>query len=248
MAQRVTYGQSEGSNLGLTDEIVQQGGNNLGVDPTYGPINGPELNFQDVLSSPSLEAAKSKKSVSILAKGLASLDAGPFVSVAQTLSGSQNSEKLNWDDVAMHAKGLGAPIVITDPTGSPVAMFSDKGNAYLWAESQSGNAKWFQLDFGETQQFVAIPIEDQNGYRGGGLMQILLGEKGVIQGIAGAAKKQVPGHKDFFTSELPYTLSPKVEIGEDRSWRFIPGQNLIGVTAALPGTLYSLVVIQKQIS
>jgi hypothetical protein len=232
MAQRVTYAQPEVFTLGLNDGMLPPGVMDLSYQP-IGAIISPKLTIQDLISSSSssLDEVYHRKSVSSLAKGLASLDAAPLIGITQTLSGRQSFVKDEWLAGATQAAALGVPIAITDNTGSPVAMLSGLGEAYLLAQPSSGSPEWMQLALGETPRFMTLGGDDQNEIKT---------QADLMGAIAAAAKKPALEYKGFFTTEQPFISLPIGEMVEGGAITLRPGKKFVGVTLPLTGTPFSL--------
>jgi len=130
------YQPTDSSNLGANNEWVPATvGNDSGIPSTHGEGGYPKLTITDLINSLSLDSIIHKKKVTSLAQGLASLDAGGILGVTQTLSGDKIFEQQIFLDVALQAKGIGADIGLVDANGSPVAMFTSEGDAYVRADS-----------------------------------------------------------------------------------------------------------------
>jgi len=235
------YQPTESSNLGAKWDPVTVGndsgipstvGNEFGVDPTNVLYKGSQLTISDLLSYSSLDDAIHKNRVTSLAQGLASFDAESLVSVTKTLSGSKNFEKKDWQNVASQAEGIGATIGFLDATGSPVAMFTKEGKAYLKAGSTREPTLWLGVDLGETEQMMSGGVENQKEIK---VQADLMG------GIASAANVHVLGFNGFFTTKQPFTSSPTLEMKNGGSLSLKPGKKFVGVSADLRGSQLKLV-------
>ena len=205
------------------------------IAPMDGTAQDSEITLRDLLSSSSLEAATIKNYVASLARGLASLHAEPLVAVTQTLSGGKSFDRNDWLALATQAKGLGATLAITDDTGKPLVLFDGMGDAYVWAQDFSGTPNWAGVNFGEAQQFMSLGKED---------MSAVEAKANLMQGIAVAAVKPVPGFSGFLTPAQTYTSKIKLVMNVDGSMSFKLGEKLIGVKTALPETQFGLVIGQ----
>jgi len=235
------YQPTESSNLGAKWEPVTVGndsgipstvGNEFGVDQTNGADQGPKLTISDLLSNSSLDEAIHKNRVTRLAQGLASLDAGSFVGVTQTLMGNKSFEQDDWLTGATQAKALGAQLAIIDETDRSLVMFSDDGDAYIFGQPSSGSSQWFKVGLGKIQQIVPVGVENQKEIKV---------QADLMEGIASAANVSVEGFKGFATTADPYISLPTVGMMGDGSMSFTPGKKFVGVSAALPGFNFKLV-------
>jgi len=207
-------------------------GNDFGVDQTNGFNKGSQLTISDLLSNSSLDEAIHKNRVTRLAQGLASLDAGSFVGVTQTLMGIKSFEQDDWLTGATQAKALGAQLAIIDETDRSLVMFGDDGDAYIFGQPSSGSSQWFKVGLGKIQQIVLVGVENQKEIKA---------QAALMEGIASAADKHVPGFNGFFTTKQPFTSLPTVGMMGDGSMSFTPGKKFVGVSASLPGFNFKLV-------
>ena len=225
------FGANSETNVGIRPPVI----NNFVIAPMYGTAQDSEITLHDLINSNGLEAATIKNYVASLAQGLASLHAEPLVGVTQTLSGGEIFQQDDWFNVATSAKELGATLAFTNANGSPVAIFSGDGDAYVLAQDSSGTPNWVGLSFGKAQQFKSLGKADG---------QVVEERAQLVQGFAAAAFKPVTDFVGFQTTEIPYTSHPKLEMNTDGSMSFRPGEKLIGVKVPLPGSQFGLVIGQ----
>jgi hypothetical protein len=169
-----------------------------------------------------------------IAKNLAilvsSLDADSLMYVVKSYNGEKAYNLAGWSQVADYVKKTGLNVALTDKTGKPLALFTEKGKINISTDSYV----WAGLELGSNPKAEPLSQEQQLE---------MLKKAEVLQAFYKGAK--LPITQNITTTRAFYRYYPVWEIRQDGSLSTSEGSNLTGVKAELKGMPLNLVAFKQ---